>query len=233
MCPLFEPLTLLGRQLQVNLFGDVARDFTLQQQNVTQFPVVSLCPEVLVGGRIHQLGRDANVASGKLEGALHHCINVQLSRDLRQRFVRALVLHHRSVGNHFQVTELGKLGGQIFCHSLRDEVLRRIGCQIRKREDRQGPERSDWSAEESIPQAADIESNQERRNRASNHETNQRTRPPLACNGRIFFLIPLCHDRNRRDFGSRYCRRTLNLADETVTAAGKSLDKAGVIRRVA
>ncbi len=77
-----EARPVLGRQLDPNLAHDGACHLALQNQNVLQFALVAVGPEMLLRLRLNQLGGDSHSVTGPQYGSFHHSIHIQLSRNL-------------------------------------------------------------------------------------------------------------------------------------------------------
>ena len=77
-----QPRLVLGRQLDSDLLGDRPRDVALQRQHVRQLAIVALVPQVRIAARVNELNRDAYSVLRAHDGALDHCIHVELLSDL-------------------------------------------------------------------------------------------------------------------------------------------------------
>ena len=73
--------------------------------------------------------------------AFDNPLDVELAAYLRHRFVRALVPHHRSAGNHFQSSDLGQIDNQGFRDPVSEVLLVGIAGKIPQRKDGDGIDR--------------------------------------------------------------------------------------------
>ena len=92
--------SLLRRDLDPNLGRDRLCHVAFERQNVAQVALVALRPQVPVARRMDQLRGDPHPVSHPLHGAFDDPIHTQLPRDLRQRLVRLLVVHHGCSRDH-------------------------------------------------------------------------------------------------------------------------------------
>lgn len=73
---------LLRGELDPDLTGNGTGHLILQPQHIAQVTLITLGPQVFVGGPVDQLSRDAHVVAGSHYRALHHGIDIQLAGNL-------------------------------------------------------------------------------------------------------------------------------------------------------
>ncbi len=56
--------------------GDLARDFALQRQNILKIALIAFRPQVLVAGRVNELGGDADPLTGAQNRAFNHSVDI-------------------------------------------------------------------------------------------------------------------------------------------------------------
>lgn len=126
-------LLLLRRKLKTNLTSNGASNVILERKNIAQIAIVGLGPEVLLIGKSNELSRNANAVSGMQDGAFDDGINAKFAGDLRERLLRALVLHDGGAGNDTQSGKLGESGDQFVGHAFGEVLLFRIARQVFER----------------------------------------------------------------------------------------------------
>jgi hypothetical protein len=62
--------------------GDATGNIVLHGEHVAQVPVVSLCPVVAAGRRVHELGGDAQPVAGPAHAALQDVAHAEFARHL-------------------------------------------------------------------------------------------------------------------------------------------------------
>ena len=81
----------LGRhELRLDRCGDARRDLVLQREDVGQLAVVSLCPDMIAGRRVHKLGGDAHPLSALAHASFEHIAHPEIAPHLLH--VRRLAL---------------------------------------------------------------------------------------------------------------------------------------------
>src|SRR5437762_14323285 len=60
---------------------DGADDFVLKRENVSELPVVTLCPEVCARCSVDQLGTDANAVTASTNAAFQHVAHAEYAPD--------------------------------------------------------------------------------------------------------------------------------------------------------
>ena len=66
----------------LDLLGDCLGDLALQGEDVAQFPLIGLGPEVLIGVGADQLGGDPSGGAGKKYGTFDDHVRSQLAHDV-------------------------------------------------------------------------------------------------------------------------------------------------------
>src|SRR5258708_17870376 len=88
---------------------DRAHDLILNRENVVEFAVVALAPEMGATFRIHQLRRDAHAIIGAANTALQHVTYAQLAPDLTFVDRLALVMERRMPSDYLKLCEVQQL----------------------------------------------------------------------------------------------------------------------------
>src|SRR5512133_1740676 len=117
-------------QVDTDLLGDGVSYLILHYQHILQIALVALCPQVLVAGRLNQVGSDANSITPAQHCAFDHRIDIQFTRNLRQRLACTAVLNYGHAGDDSQRTYLSKSGDQLVGHSFGEVILRWIAGKI-------------------------------------------------------------------------------------------------------
>ena len=86
-----EGTALFQAQRHLQLLRDRPGNLLLHGEHVVQRPVVGLRPEVKSVVRVHELGRDPQTVTLFADAPLNEVLNVELSPDLPQVLVLALV----------------------------------------------------------------------------------------------------------------------------------------------
>ena len=94
--------SLRRKQAYLQRLGSMQGDVGLDGQDVLQFPVVLLGPEVLVGLRVDQLDADSNLVSGFANTSFDDRADAQFSGDLRDSLLSVLVAHCGGTGDHLK-----------------------------------------------------------------------------------------------------------------------------------
>src|ERR1035437_1930454 len=129
-----------GGHGRLHCFRNVPSDLSLHGEDVTHLAGVSFGPEVLLGHRLHELGRDPDAVSRDENGSLDHDVHLQVASDLGNRFPRALEMQYRLAGNDTQCADVAQLCGQRVGDGVSEEILVGIVIQVFERKDskRQG-----------------------------------------------------------------------------------------------
>src|SRR5262249_5382773 len=83
-------------------------DFTLDAKDVSQLPVVGLCPEVRIAGCLNEVDADADCVASLLHATLENVRYAKLLRDLGKIGWLALIALRRSARDHFQIRDLSQ-----------------------------------------------------------------------------------------------------------------------------
>ena len=103
--------------------------------------LVALCPDVVVGSRLHQSCGDADPSVRAENRTFHDRIDVQLLGDSKQRLARVLVLHRRRTRDDAQPFERRQMGDQLVRKTFGEVLLLRIAGQVFQRQDDEGANR--------------------------------------------------------------------------------------------
>ena len=87
----------LGLQRLCDSFSDLALD----AKDVSQLPIVGLCPEMGIGLHVNQLHIDPHLIGYFLDATLKDVRDTELLRDLAEIGRFALILPRGSARNHF------------------------------------------------------------------------------------------------------------------------------------
>jgi hypothetical protein len=124
------------RDLGPQLVGDRAGYLALNCENVCDRAIVVLGPLVRVSPCIDQLRADAHRFTDSLDGAFQDMSDSELPGNIA-KVMRpgAPILHHARATDHFEVSDLGKVGENLILHTNGKESIRFILAQILKRQD--------------------------------------------------------------------------------------------------
>ena len=81
---LAEARFFFRRDDDLDFARDLAGDFTLQRKDVAKIALVTFGPEVLVGGGVDELGRDADALAVTKHRAFDDGVDVEFASDDRQ-----------------------------------------------------------------------------------------------------------------------------------------------------
>ena len=87
-------------QSALNLARNFFRDLALHHQHILGLTVILPRPEVCLILHLNQLGGNSHGAGIASYTPLEHVLHFEFMCDLLQRLLVALVLHHRSAGDH-------------------------------------------------------------------------------------------------------------------------------------
>ena len=118
--------TLFCRDLNLDLFGNCARDLTLQLQDVGQVALVFTRPQMRIRRHVNQLHADAHAIAGAQHRPFDDRVHVQRLRNLRKRAGATFEPHHRRARDDAQRADTGKVADERFCHAVGEVFLRRV-----------------------------------------------------------------------------------------------------------
>ena len=145
-------IEVIGRQVVGRLCGDSLpefdvevdcegasdrfRHFALDREDVVQFPVVILSPDVSVLPCIDQLDRDPDLVTRATHTALKDVRNAQLSCDLRDFLVRVLVYKNARPRDDQQVRNLRESRQDVLMDARCEKRVLLRAAQVVERQDR-------------------------------------------------------------------------------------------------
>jgi hypothetical protein len=94
--------------------GEGADDFILHHEQITDFPIVEMGPEVVTGAGVDKLRVDLEPVADFLLAALQHIVHSEVSADLANIGGLAAVLEARIAGDYGIGPAAGEFGNQTF-----------------------------------------------------------------------------------------------------------------------
>ena len=107
-------LLLFDVQLQTQVFKDVARDFFLNEKNVSEPAIVMLAPNLRDTIEVNQVSLDADGVAMTMDAAGDDCAHIQFLAHLARINVAAFVANHHAARNHAQFWKFGQAVDQAF-----------------------------------------------------------------------------------------------------------------------
>ena len=80
-----RPGMLGGEQLRPDAADDARRDLVLDGEDIVEVAVVAVAPEMAAGGRVDELGGDADAVARLAHAPLEHVAHAKLAADARAR----------------------------------------------------------------------------------------------------------------------------------------------------
>ncbi|MBA7689995.1 hypothetical protein ES703_98514 [subsurface metagenome] len=96
---------------------------TLDSEDVSQIPVVGLCPEVFIGPGINELAGNQHLIPGPPDATFQNVRDSQLFCYDPQGFGGFLVKHNRSPGDHFKTTDFCQVSHNIIGHPITEVFI--------------------------------------------------------------------------------------------------------------
>ena len=139
-----RPLGFGRHQLRLERVGHALRDLALDREDVLQFAVVALRPQVAVVVRVDQLQVDVHLLAGLLHAAFEHGRDTELLGDDLQVRRMARVLRGRRARDHLEVADAGKPSQDLVLHAGREVGVVLVLAEVFERQhgDRLGRSRS-------------------------------------------------------------------------------------------
>ena len=132
------PLDLRPADARLNGSDDTLRDAVLQVEDVGEFAVEPVSPDVPPIGRFDQLPRDPNPAPGLSDGTLQHVAHAEFPADLSDVHGPALVGEGRVPGDHEEPAHPGQGGDDVLDHPVGKVLLLRVATHVGEGQDGQG-----------------------------------------------------------------------------------------------
>jgi hypothetical protein len=115
---------------------DGGADLVLEGEQVRDLAIIGLGPDVLAGGCVDQLRRDADAIAGAAHAAFHHVTSAELGAHPLQVAVAAAVLEARVARDHREGAPGGEPRDQIFGEAVGEEGLLGVGREVVERQHR-------------------------------------------------------------------------------------------------
>ena len=112
--------------------NDLLGDLVLEGEDVADLAVVALGPEVIAGGRVHELRRDAHAVARTLHAALQDVAHAEVAAHLADLHRPALVGEDRVARDDEEPGHLREPGDQVLGDTVAEVVLRRVLAQVRE-----------------------------------------------------------------------------------------------------
>ena len=107
-------LLLFDVQLQTQVFKDVARDFFLDQKNVSQAAIVMLAPDLRDTVQVNQVRLNADGVAVTMHATGDDGAHIQFLAHLARINVAAFVVNHHAARNHSQFRKFRQTVDQTF-----------------------------------------------------------------------------------------------------------------------
>src|SRR4029077_9589401 len=117
---------------------DLACDLVLDGEDVGEFPVITVRPDVRARRGVDQLGGDAYPIVDLAYTALDHVAHPQLATHLGDAYRTALVDEGRVARDHQQAGDLREVGDQVLGQPVGEILLLWVGAEIVQRQNRDG-----------------------------------------------------------------------------------------------
>src|SRR6266700_6525693 len=115
----FDGALFAWRKLCLQLIGNCPGNLALNGENIGKVAIVGLGPKMRVGARIDQLRVYPHTIGRALHAAFHHMRYPKLLADLAQVTCKsALILHHGSAADDFQVRDLCQVGEDFVLYAV-------------------------------------------------------------------------------------------------------------------
>lgn len=122
-----------GRSGDLHGFGNGLRQVQGQGKGLVEVAIVTLGPDVRVGGSVDELHGHVHAFGGALDGAFEDAVDAQLASDVGKRTLYAFVLHGGGAGDDAERGVLSQHGDDFVGHAIGEVVLRRVTGEIRQR----------------------------------------------------------------------------------------------------
>ena len=119
----------IGPQRPNDTFGQLGLD----REEVGQFAIECLRPDVVVGPRVDELGIDPDAVAGASHRAFEDMGDTERFADLAQVARASAILLHRGATDDFQVGDSGQARKNVVVHAFGKESVLAIVAQIFKR----------------------------------------------------------------------------------------------------
>ena len=129
-------LFLATGQLRLERCRDLLSEIGLDLEDIDQFAVVGLGPQMRVIQRIDQLHADPYLLIRFLDASFENVRDAQLLRDFLEIRRRALVTLRRGPRNDLQVRDLRQPGEDFFLDTIGEIGVRLVFAQVFERQDR-------------------------------------------------------------------------------------------------
>ena len=128
--PLEEGGLLVPQELDPEPVDDGQCDLVLDGEDVLESPIEFLRPEMVAGGDVEELGRDAELVLDLADTALEHRGHAQAAPDLTDVHGLELDRKGRALGRHLEVADLGQGGDNLLGQALAEIFLVFLGAEV-------------------------------------------------------------------------------------------------------
>ena len=129
-------LAVALEQRDLQLLRDRAGDLRLHREDVLQFPVVGVGPDIGAVGGFNQRHRDADPVGGFPHAAFEQVIDAELFADRLAVVGLAFELKRGGAPDDFQVRQARERGDEFFRHPIGEIFVRRVAGGINHRQHR-------------------------------------------------------------------------------------------------
>ena len=129
---------LLQRELQLQRRHDLLHDLILQGEDVLQWAVVALGPQVTAGGGVDQLRGDPHLLVRFLHAAFQHVAHAHLFPHVLHLHRFAFVGEGRVAGDDKETGDAGEVAGEHFGDAVAEVVLLGVFAHVVEGQDDDG-----------------------------------------------------------------------------------------------